>query len=93
MRKDIILNEDFDLLVEGGDFAVSESDEQHVQLIATSNKGDWREEPTLGLNPAKFVNAVGAASKLKRALQLELRKDGYGDLAIEMDGLQVNIQN
>ena len=46
--KDIKLDDDFDLVIENGDFKVSSSDMQHLQLICITDLGHWKQFPLMG---------------------------------------------
>ncbi|MGJ1198828.1 hypothetical protein ACR777_05330 [Sphingobacterium spiritivorum] len=77
--KDILLNDDFDLLIENGDFVYGESDEQHLQLIALLEPGQLRYSPLTGLSLFQRLQ-----SPLNKIQQDRLRKDVYEQ--VEFDG-------
>ncbi len=51
---DLIL-QDYDLKTESGDFVCDVSDEQHQALLLATNKGDWKESPTVGVGVAAWL--------------------------------------
>lgn len=80
--KDILLNENNDIKILAGDFAIEESEMQEVALILQSTQGEWKETPIIGANLFQFMrskvdmNAIVARVKL----HLELDNKEYGDI-------------
>jgi hypothetical protein len=74
---DFLLDNDDDLLIENGDFATGESDNQSVYLVIKSSYGDWRESPILGANLQGFINSKLSDLQLKNKLKLALKSDGW----------------
>jgi len=77
MVKDIILKDDYDLLVENGDFVVDNSDPQHVQLIIITAQGEWKEHVLLGVGIESFINAPSSLQELSRLINIQLISDNY----------------
>ncbi len=80
MRKDLLLDDDFDLLISNGDLVVGESDTQHKQLILMSAPGEWRQHPLLGCNLKLWLNAPLDSErivKMKSTINKQLESDGY----------------
>jgi hypothetical protein len=75
--KDITLDDDFDLVIENGDFKLSESDMQHIQLICITDVGHWKQSPLLGVGIMKYIASSGQQDALKRAINIQLASDGY----------------
>ena len=75
-RQDIILEESGDLSIINGDFLVSESDQQHIEKILSTNPNDWKESPVVGAALVKGLagNLTGFA---KRNVTVQLEADGY----------------
>ncbi len=63
MAYDILLDEDGDLLIVNGDFVIGESIDQEVGLILQSNKGEYKEFPTFGLNLIELTRIIHQKSK------------------------------
>lgn len=87
---DILLDDDFDLHMERGDFVVGDSDEQHLQLIAILSPGCIRYSPLTGLALAnKLQSAMGKLERenLRRDVYIQLELDGYnvGTASVEFD--------
>jgi hypothetical protein len=75
--KDITIDDDFDLIIEDGDFKVSESDIQHIQLICITDLGHWKQSPLLGVGIEKYIASSGQTDALKRAINIQLSSDGF----------------
>lgn len=56
MPKDYLLDDDFDLRIENGDFVVGESTAQHQKLLLMYNKGELRQYPRTGVGVISFIN-------------------------------------
>lgn len=85
--QDILLNDDIELRISGGDFVCGESDEQHVGLILASMQGDWKQEVNVGVEIYQDINSPVNAStknKLAKRIKNQLEFDGYDGIAIEI---------
>lgn len=73
--KDLLLDENFDLVFENGDLVIGESSEQHQNLLLLTKKGDWKENPTIGVG----INGVlkdDPESDITSIIRTEFQKDG-----------------
>lgn len=77
--EDLLLDENFDLLFHNGDLVIGESSEQHQNLLLLTKKGDWKENPTIG---------VGINGMLKDDLESDITSIIRTEF--EKDGMQVN---
>lgn len=85
MRTDILHN-DGELLFADGDLMVGQSDEQHVQDIVLSQKGEWKEHPLCGFGAINYIKSRVTTSEFKRDLKIQLEYDGYNNVDIAFDG-------
>lgn len=86
MRKDILIDDTNDLVVEKGDFVIGDSDNQHVSLIVEAVKGEIRSSPELGFGIKRYLKKTGRSrEEFLRNLKVELEKDGYDDLEVTID--------
>jgi len=88
--KDITLDDNFDLIIENGDFKVSDSDMQHIQLICITNLGHWKQFPLLGVGIEQYIASSGQTDALKRAINVQLAADGYKVNDILVQGTNEN---
>lgn len=84
--KDIALDDDLDLKIVDGDFVISESDQQNIQLIFLSHKGEFKQWPLLGFGASMFLKQGDfEKNEFLRALKENLAYDGYDDTDINID--------
>jgi len=76
MAKDIILDEDNDLLFKNGDLVIGESEMQEVGLILQSNQGDFKQSPIIGSNLTTEVRGLDNKVKRERNLRIQMKLDG-----------------
>lgn len=70
-----------DLYAVDGDFAIVESDVQHVADTIAAFPGWWKENPTDGVGVRAYLHSAGQQLKLQRVLQIQLQSDGYNPQA------------
>jgi hypothetical protein len=76
MNQDFAL-QDNDLYIVDGDFAIAESDTQHIADTINSFPGWWKEYPQDGVGVFAYLNSAGEEQALKRSIQIQLTSDGY----------------
>lgn len=74
--KDIALDNSNDLKIINGDFVVSDSAGQCVQLILISKQGEWKEFPQVGCDIEQAKNGV-IGRFLERDIRVQLEADGF----------------
>ena len=78
--KDILIDNNNDLrLSTDGDFEVCYSDNQQQKAILTTEKGEWKEHPEVGIGIAQML-----ADDLYTEMLIEVKKQ------LEYDGMQIN---
>lgn len=78
--KDILIDNNNDLrLSADGDFEVGYSDNQQQMAILTTEKGEWKEHPEVGVGIAQML-----ADDLYTEALIEIKKQ------LEYDGMQIN---
>lgn len=94
MAKDILLGEDFDLLIDPdtGDFAVGESSDQHTELLLHSNTGEWVFSPEVGADLYTFFLDETGLLGLRNALQAQIEADGGEVRTLEIEAGAVAVQ-
>ena len=77
--KDILIDDNNDLRLLAGDFEVGHSDNQQQKAILTTEKGEWKEHPEVGVGIAQML-----ADDLYTEVLIEIKKQ------LEYDGMQIN---
>ena len=73
---DFMLSDTFDLVIENGDFKVVESTRQHQLCLLMAAKGEYKQNPTIGVELNKqILNDVGK-DELESAITKEFEDDG-----------------
>jgi hypothetical protein len=80
---DLILDEEFDLLIQGGDIVVDRAADQRAMLILHTSQGEWKQSPLVGVGIKQSLNGAVSGAFLN-SLNANIRKQ------IEADGLIVN---
>lgn len=94
MNKDIILTDDFDLLIENGDFVIGRSDQQHVNCIFLSHPGEYKQFPVTGFGASRYLKKTTLSKqKFMRNLTLQLELDGYKnpEISNDLDNLIIKV--
>lgn len=84
-NKDIMLDDENELIVDNGDFSVNNSDNQHVALIFEANKGEIRSNPSLGFGAKRYLKKIFKKRNFLRSLKVELERDGYEKPTVKFD--------
>lgn len=74
--KDITLD-DNDLMIINGDFDVSYSDQQHIELLMITYLGGWKEFPLVGVGLTNYINSSGSELIIRRNMIVQLESDSY----------------
>lgn len=85
MRNDILLNEQNEPLIVGGDFVIGQSDQQHVKHIIEAFKGEYKSSPMVGFGVISYLKRdERIESEFRRDLKIQLENDGYIDSQIDL---------
>ena len=89
--KDILLDEDFDLLIKDGDLVIGDSDEQHKNLLLLCSKGDFKENPDVGVGIESYLESEDPAA-LIREIKQQYSADGMrvNEIKIELGKLKID---
>lgn len=74
--KDILLDDDYDLLIGKDDLLLAESTQQEIQLLLYSEKGDWKFSPVTGVGMREFIKAPGNGRELENEVRKQFLVDG-----------------
>jgi hypothetical protein len=78
MANDFLQNDGEDLIFNNnGDFAIGDSEKQHISDIIYTAPGWYKEFPSVGVNIQQYLSGAGISDDLNRNLKLQLQSDGY----------------
>ncbi|MCT4698087.1 hypothetical protein [Tenacibaculum haliotis] len=81
---DFLLDENGDLAIENGDFVLGETDQQNVELLLFSNKGEFKEFPLVGFGAINYIKSNVSEIEFKRDLKIQLEYIGYDNPIIDL---------
>jgi hypothetical protein len=73
---DILLTDQFELVIVNGMLVRGESTRQHQHLLLATNKGDWRFSPLTGVGVASFLKDEGNTGGLLPEIKAQFELDG-----------------
>lgn len=76
-RYDVALGTDDDLLIVNGDFAIKQSDEQHIQDTINAFPSWWKMNPLDGVGIRAWQYSPANAQAMAKSIRLNLSADGY----------------
>jgi hypothetical protein len=84
-----------DLLIQNGDFVISDSDKNHIYLILKTVLGDWKQYPLVGCGLDYYQASSGMEQIIQRNMTVQLTADGYKVISIttnpnEPDNYNIN---
>jgi hypothetical protein len=95
---DILLDDNLDLAIEGGDFIVDDAEDQHQQLILIASQGSFRDSPLTGVNIATYIKTGFTqlqVDQIKQECKLQFQYDGYTSSFIKINSfedIQINAE-
>jgi hypothetical protein len=83
---DIILDENYQVAINNGDFIIDVSDVQQQNLLLICDKGDWKESPTVCVGVQRWLND-DEPEDLLAEIKKEFQRDGMtvNDLTLTDD--------
>lgn len=91
--KDILLDEDFDVMAENGDFKIADATLQNQQLLLLTGKGEWKQSPVTGVGLADYLLDDAPVDELHQEIQKQFALDGMKVNKIEGNTWQDTIIN
>lgn len=89
--KDIHLNDTFEPIVENGDFVVDLNLKQAQTLLLQTNKGEWKQHPTMGVGVPYFLETF-SMSELSREIREQFSQDGMNVYRVQINGTTLNVE-
>lgn len=88
---DFLLNDQNEMIVENGDFAVGVADDQNVRNILTATKATYIQHPLVGVGLLDQLSGfIGDAEK--RKIRLNLAADGYRVSKLENNDGKITLE-
>lgn len=85
MRQDILLDNTGDLDFHNGDFETGQSDQQHIEHILDTQKGEYKAFPLIGFGIINYLKrTTKIKSDFKRDLKIQLEYDNYQNPIIDL---------
>ncbi|CAA0144715.1 conserved hypothetical protein [Tenacibaculum maritimum] len=81
---DLLLDENGDLAIENGDFVVGKSDQQNVEAVVLSQKGEYKEFPLVGFGAINYLKSNVSKVEFKRDLKIQLEYNGFTNPKIDL---------
>lgn len=89
--QDILLDDNLDIQLRDGDFAVGEATKQSQTLLLLTNKGEWKQSPARGVGVVNFLETADNAA-LAREIRSDFTADGMKVLGIKLDGTTLDVE-
>ena len=90
---DFLSDENHEILIENGDFAIGDNEAQDIQRIVQAQRGEFRQFPALGVGMKNWLNGPLDKRKLKKDVALHLQSDGFQGVKVTIgDDYQINIE-
>jgi hypothetical protein len=85
--KDYATNEDGTFIIKDGDFVKEPSEAQDMQRIIMSEKGEWKQFPTLGAALVKHIRSEVGRDFINKEIQTNLKSDGFTKITFTGDNI------
>ncbi|MGC8825230.1 MAG: hypothetical protein ACP5PZ_11680 [Bacteroidales bacterium] len=83
MAQDILLNDNYDLLITHGDLTIGNSDMQHVEAILLAYPGEFKNSPLTGVGIGQYSNGMMDRT-IERKIKVALAAD-FNQLSLAID--------
>lgn len=76
VRYDILIDENGNPMISGGDFVIGPSLQQEAEAIIGANQGEYKHYPLVGCNLIRFKNSSVTNADVMRTIRRQLEADG-----------------
>lgn len=95
--QDIMLDQNYDLIIKNGDFVTGESSQQEVNLMLQTFVGNWFQYPLAGAGILQYLRGNTQAIQIEQIIKQAMILDGFTVQKISvggstMDNLDIDIQ-
>lgn len=91
ISNDLILDTNNDLTIENGDFTIGQSDDQNIEAIMISEKGQFYEFPLLGYGIRKKLYGSFNKPQERKLIREDLKRDNYSVKSLVITGVNSNL--
>ena len=88
---DIALTSELELKVINGDLAVEENLNQAQQLLLGTNKGEWKQNPTMGVGVVNYLETA-SVNQLSREIREQFSRDGMRVNSVKIIGTKLDVE-
>lgn len=89
---DLLLDDELDLKIQGGDLVKGESTLQHQALLLLTHSGEWRANPTVGAALDTYLLDEVGPDELRQQIRRQFALDGMAVGRIEVTDGQPEIE-
>lgn len=84
---DILLDQDYDLLITDGDLKVGDANHQHQAILILTEKGSIKQSPDVGVGIYNYILDDASVQELHAEIQKQLELDGARVISIKGQGV------
>lgn len=88
---DIALTPELELQIANGDLVVADNLKQAQQLLLVTNKGEWKQNPTMGVGVSNYLE-TGATDRLSREIREQFSRDGMSVSSVRITGSTLDVE-
>lgn len=86
--KDILSDENGDLLIKDGDIVIGESTKQHQKALLLAAKGSYKQFPEVGVDLRKYLLGELDLESLATAIGEEMEADGMRIQSLKLESIE-----
>lgn len=91
MAHDFLLDDTNDLQIANGDVVLNDSTQQDINLLLTTKKGEWKQNPLVGANIQEYLKQRNGLSGALQEVRQQLQQDGLRINTAKISGSNLNI--
>lgn len=92
MQGIMINKETFELELSNKQLSIGTTNEQNVQLILLTNKGEWKEHPVLGAGLLSYLHSNASDMQIQRQIRLQLSLDNIKPKTLKVNNKILTIE-
>lgn len=92
---DYLVDDNFDLIIENGDFKKGDATLKHQHLLLLAEPGSFTQSPTIGVGIRSFLLDEADPDDMQKAIQREFEQDGMKISKMKINSLsdiQINAE-